>query len=132
MNAPIPRPIPIVLGDPHPQADVAVVLRVIERGQEDLHVQQILSGRRGGWPDELSTVLDRMIREARLWVGVRHGVWICHVVPFQFPYDNYATNVYVPPIAPVLRRREPREWRTIYDDSMLSFTPDMRDRYSQV
>lgn len=123
MIEPIPRPIPIVVGRPGPDDTVAVVLRVIERGQPDLH-HQIIVGR--SWPEQLTHVLDRLIHEARQWVGVRHGIWICHVVPF-----DWSGSTPLPSISPVLRTREPWRYRTVYDDSMLSFTPDLQERYSQ-
>lgn len=128
MTEPIPRPIPIVAGSPGPYDDVAVVLRVIERGQPDLFHRHIVSGRHG-WAEQLTHVLDRLIHETRLWVGVRHGIWICHVVPVDW---TLVPSVPVPPISPVLRRREPHHYRTVYDNSMLSFSPDMQERYSQL
>ena len=117
----VPRPFPIVTFKPQNGMTAAVILRVLEAGHGDVYVQYILSVR-DGWLDKLSHVLDRMVRDARLEVGVRHGTWICHVVQMDYPYPG--AGLYLPPVAPELRRRNPREVRWLEDPNRWDVTPE--------
>jgi hypothetical protein len=119
----VPRPIPIVLGDPHEHATVAVVLRVVERGFDDYEITHIIA--RSPWREHLPRTLDFLVNSMRKEVGLRHGVWICHVV--ELPDYYWATPLppHVPPIANIIRFREgypidpPRDYRVDVDPSVV-------------
>lgn len=125
--ASIPHPIPIIYGCKNfPDAGemYAVTVRVIERGQPDIQCTEMVSGH-AFVQDEyaLRTVVDHCVRECQLLVGLRHGIWICHIVElprYAFPSD--LNKMPLPPIARILRRREPRDWRTVYREDRLDVT----------
>lgn len=124
----VPRPIPIVIGNPRDDAYVSVHLRVLERGHEDLHVNYIIGGSYGtSWREHLTYALDKLINLARREVGVRHGTWICHVLPMGWHTDMMPPHP--PPVAPTIRHREPPRWRTIRYEGPVSVTPQVLEQH---
>lgn len=102
-HGPIPRPIPIVWGMTSEEmmtADMAMVVRVIEAGFDDIACVQHITGGLNNHSsvDIIEKTLDRSIRELLKVVGRRHGIWICHIVPW--PRYHQPLFGHIPPPSP--------------------------------
>lgn len=119
---------PIVLGPTPRKGDqVWCLMRVIERGHVDMQAHHVFFVRSDDWTDDLSPLLDFMVRDLMLEVGKRHGTWLVHVQ--VAPAYHVAGVPPFPPIPRLLRDREPRRWHTVRDESHWDVDHYLADEY---
>lgn len=87
-GAPPPRPIPILYGNPGPNDDLMLTIRVVRFERPLVGYQQILMNRPSRDSEMFDQIFesefDRGIRACLLEVGKDSGVWVAHVTPWRW------------------------------------------------